>query len=82
MFLLRFDDVTMAYGDQPLLENTSFQVDAGERLCLLGRNGTGKSTLLRLAAGQMAPDAGIVRKGADTTLAMLDQNLPSPAGLR
>lgn len=82
MFLLRFDDVTMAYGDQPLLDNASFQVESGERLCLLGRNGTGKSTLLRLASGQALPDSGQVRTGTHVRVAMLHQDLPSPDDLR
>lgn len=52
MPLVTFDNVSLAYGDWPLLDHANFQLDAGERVGLIGRNGTGKSSLLRIVAGQ------------------------------
>ncbi len=64
--LIRFDDVSLAFGSRPLLDGASLQVEAGERVCLVGRNGEGKSSVLRLAAGSTQPDRGTVwvRPGA------------------
>ncbi|MGB7551786.1 MAG: ATP-binding cassette domain-containing protein, partial [Chromatiaceae bacterium] len=55
---LRF--LTLSYGHPPLLEEVSFELERGERVCLIGRNGTGKSTLLRILAGEVQPDGGEV----------------------
>ncbi|MDH3841860.1 MAG: ATP-binding cassette domain-containing protein, partial [Chromatiales bacterium] len=48
MSLLRFDKVSLAFGHHDLLTAVDFTIDAGEKVCLLGRNGEGKSTLLKL----------------------------------
>ena len=53
--LLRLDDVSLAFGSRPLLDHASLQVDEGERVCLVGRNGEGKSSLLRLVSCAVAP---------------------------
>ena len=56
MALLSFTDVSLAYGLNPLLEKVSFQLDRGERVCLIGRNGAGKSSLMRVVTGEQAAD--------------------------
>lgn len=76
MPLLRFDEVSVAYGDQPLLDKASFQIDAGERVCLIGRNGAGKSTLTRLVSGESLPDDGVIRLDDGTKVGILNQDLP------
>ena len=53
MPLLRLDNISHAYGHIPLLSQVGFQIDAGERVCLVGRNGTGKTTLFRIIAGDI-----------------------------
>ncbi len=53
MPLLSFDHVSIAFGAEKLLENADFQLDPGERVCLIGRNGAGKTTLLRLLSGEL-----------------------------
>ncbi len=54
------DNVSLAYGHVPLLDRVALSLDAGEKVALIGRNGTGKSSLLRLLAGAAAPDDGQV----------------------
>jgi ABC transport system ATP-binding/permease protein len=56
--LLILQDIRLTFGGTPLLGGAELSVSTGERLCLVGRNGTGKSTLLKLAAGLIEPDAG------------------------
>jgi ATP-binding cassette subfamily F protein uup len=56
----RLDKVSLSFGLKPLLDNVSLQIRKGERVCLLGRNGEGKSSLLRLIAGAIVPDSGEV----------------------
>src|SRR5450631_126553 len=56
--LLRLDKVSLAYGSRPLLDQVSLQLDEGERVGLVGRNGEGKSSLLRLVRREAEPDAG------------------------
>ncbi len=76
MPLLRFDEVSVAYGDQPLLDKANFQIEAGERVCLIGRNGAGKSTLMRLVSGVSQPDDGVIRLDEGVKVGMLNQDLP------
>src|SRR6202022_3503653 len=63
---VRLDNVSLSFGLKPLLDNVALQIRKGERVCLLGRNGEGKSSLLRLIAGTIVPDSGEVwvRPGA------------------
>mgnify|MGYP000916569804 FL=1 len=58
MPLLRLDKVNLAYGHRPLLENADLEIFRGERVCLLGRNGEGKSSMMRLVSGQVIADDG------------------------
>ena len=71
--LLLLQDIHLALGTQDLLRGATLGVGAGERICLVGRNGSGKSTLLKLAAGLMAPDAGIRFLQPGATLRYLPQ---------
>ena len=73
--LLRLDAVSLAFGSRPLLEQASLQVGERERVCLVGRNGEGKSSLLRLVAGAVAPDDGSVWLRPGAKLATLAQDL-------
>lgn len=66
----------MTYGEFPLFEEASLQIHPGERLCLLGRNGTGKSTLMKVLAGQMKPDRGDVIRQNGVRVALLGQDVP------
>ena len=66
MPIVRLDKVSLSFGLKPLLDNVSLQIRKGERVCLLGRNGEGKSSLLRLITRAIVPDSGEVwvRPGA------------------
>jgi ABC transport system ATP-binding/permease protein len=76
MPLIRLDKVSLAYGHLPLLAGADFQIDPGERVCLVGRNGTGKSTLFRVIAGSVAPDDGDVWRMETLRVAHLEQEAP------
>jgi len=73
MPLLSVNAGCLAYGDVPLLDRVDFQIDAGERVALIGRNGTGKSSLLASLAGLRALDDGIVWKSPDIKIAYVAQ---------
>ena len=76
MILIRFDDVSIAYGDRPLLDKACLQLAPGERVCLIGRNGAGKSTLLKLASETIQPDDGCIWRKPGLRAGMLNQDLP------
>jgi len=65
----------MAFGHLPLLVEASLQIDAGERIAIVGRNGTGKSTLLKILSGDIAPDDGTVWTGPGVKVARLTQDV-------
>jgi ATP-binding cassette subfamily F protein uup len=77
MALLSLQDVSISFGGPPLLEKANMQVEKGERVCLLGRNGEGKTTLLRLISGTMEPDNGVISLQKGTRVAGLSQELPT-----
>ncbi|MEQ1663238.1 MAG: ATP-binding cassette domain-containing protein [Thiobacillus sp.] len=73
MPLLTFDRLELAYGHHPLLDGASLVIEAGERIGLIGRNGTGKSSLLKIMAGSSQPDAGDVWRKPALRLAYVPQ---------
>lgn len=75
--LLKLNDVSLAFGDKPLLEHVGLDVFKGERICLLGRNGAGKSSLLRVITGQNTPDDGDVWYKDGLRVAYLEQTVPA-----
>ncbi len=79
MPLVSLDHIAMAYGHLPLLEDASLQIEAGERVCVIGRNGTGKSTLLQIISGEVTPDAGSVWRQPALRIARLVQDVPLSA---
>ncbi len=76
MTLLKFTDVCLAYGATPLLDHVSWQIAKGERACIIGRNGTGKSSLLRLVKGDQLPDDGEIWRAPSLKIGELPQELP------
>jgi ATP-binding cassette subfamily F protein 3 len=75
--VLEMEDVRYAHedADEPLLEGLDLVIERGERVALLGPNGTGKSTIMRLATGELSPQRGLVRLGNNVSLAYQDQQL-------
>ncbi|RKF19919.1 ABC transporter ATP-binding protein [Alginatibacterium sediminis] len=75
--LINLQDAFLAYGDTPLLKNADFQVDAKERLCLVGRNGAGKSSLMKVLAQEIQLDSGKLQLVNNTVVARLQQDPPT-----
>ncbi|ABE59745.1 ATP-binding cassette domain-containing protein [Chromohalobacter israelensis] len=80
MTLLRLEQVQLAYGPQVLLDHAELTLEKGERLALVGRNGTGKSTLLKLIADEAAPDGGHIWRAPGLKVGVLAQELPEASG--
>ena len=79
MSLIRLRDLHLAFGGPQLLSGASLTLDKGERICLVGRNGTGKSTLLKIISGQIKPDEGVVEMQPGIKIAWLEQEVPQDA---
>ncbi|MDY0149821.1 MAG: ATP-binding cassette domain-containing protein [Kiritimatiellia bacterium] len=77
MAVLSLQDIFVRFGGPWLLEGATLNLERGERVCLLGRNGEGKSTLLKIAAGLLTPDAGEVVRARAVTVAMMPQMVPT-----
>ncbi|WP_145009569.1 ATP-binding cassette domain-containing protein [Pseudomonas oryzihabitans] len=76
MALLKFTNVSLAFGVTPLLDGVSWQIERGERVCIIGRNGTGKSSLLRIVKGEQQADDGEVWRAPAIKIGELPQELP------
>jgi ATP-binding cassette subfamily F protein uup len=76
MWLTSLQDVDLAFGGPPLLHGANLRISEGERVCLLGRNGAGKTSLMRLLAGELPPDRGEVARRQNLTTALLAQDVP------
>ena len=76
MALLSLQEVSVRFGGPLILDQISLQIERGERVCLLGRNGEGKSTLLKLINGELVPDSGDVVRQKGTRTAYLSQEIP------
>jgi len=77
MALLGLQDIHLAFGGPAVLTNASFSIERGERVCLLGRNGAGKSTIMKLLDGTMTPDSGEVVRQTGVTVTRLEQDIPT-----
>ncbi|MFM7247884.1 MAG: ABC-F family ATP-binding cassette domain-containing protein [Actinomycetota bacterium] len=80
MATMHLAGVTKGYGDRLLLDDVSLRVSEGQRLCIVGRNGVGKTTLLRLVAGEITPDAGEVGIPRGWRVALHNQRPPRADG--
>ena len=76
MPLLRLENLSLAYGHLPLLSHVDLQIDSGEKICLVGRNGTGKTTMFRVMAGLADPDEGEIWRMAALRVGHLEQEVP------
>ena len=74
--LVTLENISLAYGLDSLLDHANLQISKGERVCLIGRNGAGKSSLLKIVDGSLLPDSGSVWRKPNLRLARLAQELP------
>ena len=81
MLLLRFEDIRLEFGEQVILRDAEFLIEPGERVCLIGRNGAGKSTTLKLIMGEIEADQGEIISKAGMIVSQLRQNLPDAMDL-
>lgn len=72
--ILKLDDIGLSFGGSPLLDGAELQVEPGDRICLVGRNGSGKSTFLKIAAGMVEPQTGEIFRHPSATIRYLPQD--------
>jgi len=77
MSLVRFDEVGLEFGEHVLLREACMSIEAGERVCLIGRNGAGKTSLLKLITGELEPDHGSIQFRSGIGISQLAQSLPA-----
>jgi ABC transport system ATP-binding/permease protein len=75
--MLSFRNISISYGGPPLLDGIQLQVEAGDRLCLMGRNGSGKSSLLKLISGEIPADGGDITRKLGVRITLVSQELPT-----
>ena len=76
MSLIRFDKVSLNFGDQMILREADLAIEPDERVCLIGRNGAGKSTTFKLITGETDPDSGEIVRQTGLAVSQLAQSLP------
>ena len=76
MALVSMQNVSLSFTGTKILEDLNVQIEKGQRICLLGRNGVGKTTLLRTLAGELKPDSGSVQVGQGVKVAYFSQSIP------
>ena len=76
MSLIRLEDISIEFGDNPLLKDANIAIEANERICLVGRNGAGKTTLLNIISGAIEADKGLVHRQRHLRVSQLQQTLP------
>jgi ATP-binding cassette subfamily F protein uup len=76
MSIVRFENVSLAYGHRPLLDGVSIAFEESQKICLLGKNGEGKSSLMRLLIHESEPDSGSINFQKGLKVGALPQSLP------
>ncbi|MDH4320381.1 MAG: ATP-binding cassette domain-containing protein [Desulfobulbaceae bacterium] len=76
MALLTLNNITASFGGLPILNHVDLQIEPGERLCLVGRNGEGKSTLMKVISGEIKPDSGEITAKQGLKISRLEQEVP------
>jgi ATP-binding cassette subfamily F protein uup len=79
MPLVTLQDIYLSYGQPPLIDHINLVIEPGERVCLIGRNGAVKSTLLKILTGQVIADEGVLKRAAGVKIAQLEQSVPHDA---
>ncbi|MCH7852913.1 MAG: ATP-binding cassette domain-containing protein [Proteobacteria bacterium] len=81
MSLIRFENISLDFGDQKILTDAMLAIEPGERVCFIGRNGAGKSTTLKLITGEIEPDRGEIIRRTGLVVSQLAQELPDAMDL-
>ncbi len=81
MSLIRFENISLDFGDQKILTDAMLAIEPGERVCFIGRNGAGKSTTLKLITGEIEPDRGEIIRRTGLVISQLAQELPDAMDL-
>jgi len=76
MALISLQDISLSFGGAPVLGQVDMQIESGERVCLIGRNGEGKSSLMKLISGEIEPDGGRIVRQQGLRIARLSQEVP------
>ncbi|OVE75844.1 ABC transporter ATP-binding protein [bacterium E08(2017)] len=77
MALVTLRSISLGYGERLLLDNVDLNIEPGDRACLVGRNGTGKTSFMKLLHGDEDPDSGDIQAYKDTRISYLPQDVPS-----
>ncbi len=80
MALLNLDGVSIAFGGPALLDSVNVQIHEGEKVCLIGRNGSGKTTMMKLIHGDLLPDSGRIIREKNLVTAVMTQEIPDAEG--
>ena len=75
MNILSIENLSKTVNDEPLFENVTLGVEEGEKIGIVGKNGEGKSTFLKLISGLIVPDEGKISKNNNTDIEMLEQSI-------
>ena len=76
MSIIRFEEISLEFGDQKILTEADLAIEPGERICLIGRNGAGKSTTFKLITGELEPDRGAIVAKTGLVVSQLAQTIP------
>lgn len=79
MALISIHNGQLAFGDHPLLDKADFSLQQNERVCLVGRNGAGKSTMMKVLSGEIIMDDGKIQITQDVVVSRLEQDPPRNA---
>ena len=82
MSIIRFEEISLEFGDQKILTEADLAIEPGERICLIGRNGAGKSTTFKLITGEMEPDRGSIVAKTGLVVSQLAQTIPDSQDMK
>ena len=77
MAILSLINVSLDFGAEPLLDEINFSINKGQKICLIGRNGEGKSSLMKLLTGDLPLEHGEIRRHGSAKVSMMEQNVPT-----
>ncbi len=77
MALLSLQNISLAFGGEPLLDSVTLNIEKGDHICLVGRNGSGKSSLLKVISGELEPDSGDIVRSPKLRVVSLPQDVPT-----